>query len=625
LLKLRLDTTYLDLAEGESLSLTVTCPLFDQDGAEALFSFPFRLPATPRNLAALSHANRLDNADNTTTYTNCALEIEGLPFEPSGVLELDDQAFTADTITAVFRNQVPDLDAALEKIKIHEILDEITVTGATPDAFWAFDQTAASPALFQIGFGGTQYSFNPPGGTLPSAIAENLTNQINAAFPGSAVWVPGQEQIKIYSAAVNEEGINLVHLNNIALDSVTTTGQAQLAQFKNYLDDLNATPQDSHCFPLVRWYLFYKGDETRLGFLNWVNYALDSAWVENQPSTVPAWFVTFVPMVKLPYVFQKIADNSGGLLSSLTGYFEEADIQQLILFNNRSLDALAADTYNTVGTTTATQYLNCFKTSFLLNDHVPQMTAKELLLIFLRGFACWRKTIGTTLEIIKKQDMLLDGPIDWTSLAEPNYTATRNLREGFTLEFPEFEDRYTDPTQLQDFVSGDGEPPFTLPFHTAHMSTQDVLASGGTLKAPVVRQSGTSDEGGVGENSYSTRLLFFRGMQPTTSVDTYPYATHDTTDANGDPLGDLSLDLNAVDGLYELHHKGILGLLADGQPITLAMRLSIADILTARQWTNARRTITLPEGQVTAVIKSIKFKADANGLGISLVEFVQEK
>ena len=64
---LRLNTTPLDLEPGEALQLTVANPLLDQDGAEALFSFPFKLPATARNLTALAHANRLDNADNTTT------------------------------------------------------------------------------------------------------------------------------------------------------------------------------------------------------------------------------------------------------------------------------------------------------------------------------------------------------------------------------------------------------------------------------------------------------------------------------------------------------------------------------------------------------------------------------
>lgn len=68
MLKISLNTTYLDLDPKTALSLAVHNPLFDGDGAESVYSLPFKLPATPRNLQALEHANRLDRSSNTVTH-----------------------------------------------------------------------------------------------------------------------------------------------------------------------------------------------------------------------------------------------------------------------------------------------------------------------------------------------------------------------------------------------------------------------------------------------------------------------------------------------------------------------------------------------------------------------------
>lgn len=609
----------LDLKEGEAMSIVLHNPLFDDNEFEVLYSYPFTLPATPPNLEALQHANRLDRSPTqTATYMNATLYVEGVPLE-HGILELHENPFSPESIGAVFKNSIPLLEEQLERIRINEILPTIAVTGFAPEAVWTFDQTTPAPALFQVGFGGQQFSFNPPAGTAPSAIAEELTNQINATFPGAASWVPGQQQLRISATAINTHGINLSWFTNIALDEAITLGLAQQTAFYNYTQSLLSTPAASHVFPIIRWYGFYKGDEIRLDFHNYVNYHFVGGWLANLPSSDPQWKTTFVPFVKLPHIFQKIADNSNGLLIGYDGYFLNADVQKLIIFNNRSLDALVKDTYPD-----GDKYLNSFQAAFDLNDHVPEMTAKELLQKFLSGFACWCRLVGKTLTFYKKRDQITAPPLDWTHLAEPGYQGTRIKKRGFKIRYPETEDRHEDSTQLQP--TGSGEEEFTLPFHSAHVGVFPVLVGGGLFKTPVVRQAGSSQEGGVGDNSVSFRLLFDRGKQPGSSgVFQYPLASHDFTNYAGSATGTLSLDVGKPGGIYQQNFKGVTELLADGQPVTIPVRLAIHDIVELRRWVNSRRIIKLPEGQMVGIVKSVKFKATSKGIGVSLVEFVQEK
>ena len=635
MIKLRLDTTYLNL-DALSLDITITNPLFDQDSSEALFTFPFRLPATPTNLYALQNANRLDNADNTTTYLGAVFEIEGLPFEPSGILELDEQSFTADAINVVFKNQVPKLFEQFDKLKINDLLETITIPVVT-QPLWKFALSvppSSAGITYTIIIDTIAYSYTTPSSVVNSAVTRSLALAINAAHPGLADEGFNNE-LWLNSAEVNNVAIDVPNLVNLDDPIVVTVGEAAMANLEAFVDDVSWTPDDRVSFPYLYWKRFYKGNVE--GYNDRHNTWVDGDYIHNTPSTTSdrTWSAGFIPLVRIPYILDRIAAAVPDYFTQHLGFFAEADGAQLLLLNNRALDQVYYDRYANIGTGVF-KYLNGHKTSIYLNEHVPSLGASQFIRYLLEQFQLYMVVVGTTIEFRKKRDMLASAPLDWTHLSEPSYTATRKHRRGFTLQYPELrsEDKnfllsaasnYT--SQLLDYASGEGFEEYTLPFGTA-MVNDTVISlpiSGGVLKCPDLSQFGSSDEADLGDNPISLRLLFDRGINITDQGDNYVMATHDTTDVDGNPAGDLSLDLNAPDGLYHLHHKGITELLADGQPVTLPMRLGIADILELRKWTNARRTIVLPEGQVTAVVKSVKFKAGSDGIGISLVEFVQEK
>jgi hypothetical protein len=635
MIALRLNTTYLDLPEGIALDLNIFNPLFDRDGAEALFSIPFTLPATPTNLHALAHANRLDNADNTTTYLNAALEIEGLPFEPAGVLELDGQTFTANSITATFKNIVPTLFEQLDKLKINDLLETIAVPNIT-DAYWIFPLSvppSSAGITYTIIIDTLGYSFTTPSSVPNAAVTQSLALAINAAHPGLADTGFNDELI-LNSLLVNDVAIDVPNLVNLDDPTATTVGQAALADIEAFINSISFTPDDRVSFPYLYWEKFYKGLVE--GFTERHNVWLDGDTLSNEPAdNDKEWKTGYIPLVRVPYILEQIALAIPDYFTVHTGFFAADDGAQLVVLNNRTLDRVYYDRYPNNGTGVF-KYLNGHKGSIALNEHVPNMSAGEFFRRMMEQFALYMEVIGTSVKFIKRRDMITSSPLDWTSLSEPDYSATRKHRQGFTLQFPDLkvEDKKFlqsagEPYILQatEYLSGEGFQEFTLPAGiTKWNDTVIALPIAGTiLKCPYINQPGSSDEGGLGDNDYSFRLLFDRGIQLTDASDNYVMATPDNLDQAGDTIADLSMDLEAADGLYHLHHKGILELLADGQPVTMAMRLSIADILNTRKWDNARRTITLPDGQVTAVIKSIKFKVDANGLGLSLVELVQEK
>lgn len=633
MLRLRLDTTYLDLDPDDSLTLNIHNPLFDAGGAEALYSFPFQLPATPRNLDALSHANRLDNSSNLTTYAGAVLELDGIPFE-HGVLELDDQGFTADNITATFKNVVPALFEQLDNLKLTNLLETVAIPSVT-DAYWVFALSVppSTGVTYTIIINTLAYTFVAPGSVPNAAVTQALALAINAAHPGLADTGFNDDLI-LYSEGVNGVAIDVPNLVNLDDPAAVTLGEAAQLDLHAFVDSLAITPDDRLTFPYLYWKKFYKNLVT--GYNDRHNVWVDGEMILNEPSlTKLEWTTSFIPLVRVPYILDQIAAAIPEYFTVHQGFFAADDGSELIVLNNRCLDLLYYDRYPNNGGGVF-KYLNGFKADIDLNEHVPEMSAGDFFRRLLEQFALYIRIVGTSIEFVKKRDMLASVPIDWTSLSEPNYSATRRLRRGFTLQYPDLrsEDKNFLPstsdyynTQATEYISGDGFEQYTLPAGIVRSNgTVVALPLSGVLKCPDLNQPGSSDEGGIGDNDYSFRLLFDRGLQPTSNpVFSYPCASHDYTNYAGNPTGALSFDLNDAGGLYHLHHKGILELLADGQPVTLAMRLGIADILTARKWENARRTITLPEGQVTAVIKSIKFKASTQGLGVSLVEFVQEK
>lgn len=615
MLKIRIDTQYLDLAVDTELTITLHNPAFDNDAGEHLYSFPFRFPWTENNISILQNPQRLDT--NGNAKFSASLEIEGLPFEQNGVLTLIGQAFDGQGGSAVFKNETADFLDDLSRIKINEILDTISPTSVAT-AEWLLDTTIDPPHIYTLSIGGVPFSYNAPGTDDKLGVLAALQTLINAEYPNLSS-VTGALQLSLDAETMND--YSLGSLDGLSVVSVTTLGDARQQALASHVDGINNTPVSSHCFPSFWWDGFYAGNNKGF-FQNKINVWLDGTTITNtaKAGANDGWEHTYIPFVKLPYVFQKIADQLSDI-SSWKGEMDDTEIQQLILFNNQALDQV----YHDRQSDNSKLYLNGFKSTFQLNDHVPDITALDLLKNFLTIFALYFTRIGSTIYFHKKQDQLTPDPIDWTHLSEPHFSATRTGQEGFKIEYSDTNDLATTSGQLSEYTSGAGENIYTLPFHTVRFANL-VLTSNTIAKLPITKQKGSSDEGGLGQNDYKFRLLFYRGLQPAANADTYPFATHDHKNYENTVLGPLSLDIaTPVNGLYGQYHKGVANLIADGQPVKRSTRLSIHDILELRKWTNARRIVQLADGQMVGVIKSVQFKVNTKGMSVAIVEYLQEK
>lgn len=634
MIRITINNTDLDLDPATAIPVNLLNPLFDRDGAERLFTFSFKLPATPRNLATLKHANRLDNHDNTTTYPGVTLYIEHAQFVTGGVLELDEQTFNAASINAIFTNESKTLLETLEKIDLHDILETVSCQLSPPDPYWTFSLTEvpATGLTYTIIIDTIAYSYTAPSAVPEEAVVASLRIAIEADHPG--LVVPGtSETLRLYAEGVNEVFIDIDNLVRLELTSAVTVGESIHEGLRNHAIQANSDPS-SHVFPVIYWPKYY--NTLVDNYLERINPILDGEARPNLPSMDKlSWRAAWVPFVLVQYVLSRITNAAAGVFDTIEGWLaDNPDAQDLIIFNNRSLDQVYYDRYSDPGL--PFKYLNAGKTSIRLANHLPDFTAGEFISRLNAIFALWMRIEGTTVEFVKKRDQLAHPPIDWTQYAATEYTATRTRRRGYTLDLADItkEDQAfvseiaPYPDQLAGRTGGEGFEDYDLPFNSAKVSPAvNVLGENGIEagKLPYVQQTGSSDEGGIGNNNdFSFRLLFYRGLHPNADDLLYPYATYDATNYDGDPAGSLSLDLNDDDGLYDQHFKGIPELLADGTPVTMLLHLPIAKILELRTWQNSRRKISTPHGEIIAVVKSVQFRATMQGIGPCKVELVKQ-
>jgi len=274
MLRIRLDTTYLDLA-GASLQLTLHNPLFDDGGEQATYSFPFKLPATPRNAEKLKHPHRIDTSDNAV-FENAVLEIGGA-MHIIGRLELKRQPFTKDTIQAVFKNETENVFDELAKIDINEILETVTSSLNPPTAEWLFAPTAPPQHYSMVIDGVTMIvTVTESASMTVSEVIDALVFDINAAFPGMASN-SGGTHLALDANEVEDHPVESYN-SALTLTSVTSPAQSEQQAFLNHVDSVNTTSVTTHCFPVMRWIGFYKGNNL-LKFTNWINPWFDGSTI----------------------------------------------------------------------------------------------------------------------------------------------------------------------------------------------------------------------------------------------------------------------------------------------------------------------------------------------------------
>jgi len=592
-----------DLPPGTSLSLVTSCPIFDRDRVGRAFSYPFRLPKTPANLSLLKHVSRLDSkagfvADGATLMVGGGLYESG---------ELVALGSNEESIEVTFRNLPLTVAERLGKIYINEILDTITIPNTGPDPAIVLDVTTPPFAYF-ITIGGISYTLGIGGssGMTHAEVCEYFRDEINADYPG--LVIAGTTTITIDSTTLSELEPNWNLMTGFAINSYITVGKAQQISFLNYVEDVVATPVDELCWPCIRWEAFYEGKNGLYNHtVNPVFAGVAQANVEDEDQTRFEW--AYVPMVRLPYILEKIREAAD--LAFVGGYVDDADIQQLILVNNRSCDLSIEDYYENE----TYKYLNAQVAAINLNDHVPKMTALDFLKRLGSGLNFTTDYEQGGMVFTKVLDRVNKKPEDWSPYVQPkSYDVALPKAEGIHLLYPtDGAEGYINPAQLAAYDLAPAERRQEMPFNSLYIA--GVLASGfGVGRSPITRRKGISVIFGGGQNSMGLCLLFYRGTGTSSLGASYPYATHDEFGSDGATvIGGLSLALSGDLGLVEQNFGDTL-LYADKRDLSIDAVLPIGELYRLRKWENARVRFYHREGVVIAVLKSVEFRDTTTNL-----------
>lgn len=585
----------LELTSGQSLSITLSCPIFDPDRVARTFSLPFKIPLTPANRKAILHANRFD-AHNSWDPTSARLFVGGGEFDNGEFVVLGSNDKEID---AVFRNAPTTLLDDLDKIKIYEILETVDIDQIIEAV--ATLTVHPPPFAYQIRVGSIDYTLGIGGSSSMTTgeVALYFANLINADYPGMAEAT--STELKLDSFKIDEYPVFFSGLSGFTVASYISSGQASQANFLNHVETLFDTPADTHVFPVVRWRSFYEG-KNKL-YVEIVNPCFDGTALQNEPNEEETLFkYTYIPFIRLKYILNRIKEHVG--IGYLAGYVDDPEFQRLILPNNYSCDRSYRSYYDT---SDSYLYLNGFVPEIDLNAHVPRMSALDLIKKLAASLNLIIEYKDGGLYFSKVIDLLSLPPANWTKYVDNNGISLKLKQpKGLVLDYVEnTKDAEPKSGQLGKYTLGAGGNNQYLPFNTFVEFGAD-LQDHGTFRCPRTNQPGRSFIFGGKENDLTFHLLFDRDTGTNTELEEYVYATHDEyASDHSTVVGELSLELTGDLGLVAQNFGDSLKI-PDASDIDVAIVIPIGEIYRIRAWKNARITFYHPNGTVIAIIKSVE-------------------
>lgn len=599
-----------------SATININNPIFD---AGRTFSYPFRIPLSAQNRSIFSFVDRLDSQEKRRDYP-AALYLNGLLFE-RGLVRIE--AATDKQLSIYFVDQVRQLEEELEQISLRSLLPTIEVPESllAPAPHFVFE-LAEPPTTYFLALAGGNVSFD--GGSTKQEVVAELHSQIEAIHPGMSFWqeFPGtQDTLQLVSSEVDQQPFSLVGALGLTLISQNNAATVRQFNLRQHLNQVNFAPLSDYCFPVVRWFDFYKDANTE-HFKSWINFWVDGTSIENQPYETKSWEHSVVPMVFLRYVYEQLFEQLDLELPNRE-FLGIDEINKLVLFNNYALDEVSQHFYAFVENNEVTEgmrYLNGLKSSFRLGDHLPDLSGAELVQAVNETFNLYTDQQDDKVVFVRKLSQLQSPPIDWTKQIEPDYAIDKLENNGYTLRYQIEQDNYRTTGQLDDYIRGAGEQEIDLPISSIYMATQS--RNFADILVPISKSAGSSDEIGLGQNDYDLRLLFFRGLRTNENGELYPLASSQDTDLDGNVIGDYSFNLQSDTGIRARFWQNYPDLLSN-DTVTKAVRLSVAELIEIKCWQNGRRSFRQAAGQMTGVIKSIQFKASARGISVAKVELIK--
>lgn len=607
MINIQLDTDSLDLPADLRMQITGSNPAFDKDSVGRVFTYPFRAPASPRNLAALKHLNRMDaRRDTNASRRTVSLWIEGYKLEEGDltITEANDQV-----IEMAFGKLAGSFLADLEKIKIRQLLPTINIE-QTEVGTWVILLNLLSTE-FEMTINGVYYTAS---GVDTDAAGESLRDQINADYPGAASYEDGAYLLTVTALDNGPFNVRLEPSGfpnpGLSLVSHQTVGFAVEKNLHDYVLSVQNSPVEALDFPTLYAPKLY--DDKNTPYHGFVNYRYGADVGANSAALTQDFEFAFIPFVKVKYLFDLIIQAVG--LEAWSGeVYNDDDFERLLIFNNLTLDLFHED-WNTA--LNYTEYINSGPRSFALGDHVPDWTALELVKRITAGLNIYMEQRGQTVYLRKRVSQLNGAAVNYNARIGAAY------KKIFVEEKPYYLDFQPDPNekdsvygQLQPYPAVAGDR-VELPFKPLYETTiSNSVEETDSWKMCTWLALGTSTPFGLNTN-YGFRLFFGRGLQDTTDAETYCMSSTGNTDTAGAVIGTFALPFEGDNGLVEAFFGNWYDL-QYANLIEIDAMLDVGELARILRWDNPLVRFLHPEGHVLGMIKTVDCNASLYGIGLA--------
>lgn len=605
MLEFEIAENVLDISEDTAVQITLANPAFDQGSLARAYSYPFRLPHSPANVAALQHRHRLDARDGTG-YMPAALRIAGTPFQEGRAYV---QQHSERSSEIVFQNESLGQIEALEKIKLRELQPAPITIPAVQQA--RIQLLALNVAPHRVEVNGEAYESALP--VLNDAM-NAIVAAINADFPGLASWISAISYLQ-FDWDEDLEGLQIDYAPlSYSLADERQLSEARAFNLQVYID---ANPAPFR-FPTAYNPSLYDGNNPAWsGYINWfLNDKYDPvSWHDS-----PAWENTYIPYVRLRWLLDQIAAAAAlaGIVFDVSQSLSD-ELDELLLDNTFPLDLLVEEYVLT--DSLGWQQRNGFATQILLENHLPDWSAKEFLTRLAGALNCHFRFEDDQLILKPNQAQALTPEQDWTPYTSPAYSFEPTATTGIEFSYDEAEELLPDDwSESDNFILGAGENPYQVPFRPLwnRLQPNALALVASTWRTAYSEQVGTSSTFNLRETPGPLRLFIYRGIQEDLQGNTYRLGASDREDASADELGDLSLIW--AEGYFALFWRAWAEFMFT-PIITRTCWLPLVELLRLRDFREPLVRIFHDDGEATALVRNVQVRISPKGLSAAKIEF----
>lgn len=618
----------IELTPGAFATIVMECPIFDREALERTYSYPFSLPASNANLVALDFINRLDAS--AAVERAAQLYLGGYMFE-EGVLVV--KSITNKTINVVFQNTTIDLQKRLRAVGIQDVPMPVQLTDAYCPAV-TLSYTYPVP-----GNPKTHVAIRIDGMVYIGAKTDipALVLAINTDYPGlaTATLLPGAPPVGGFTGITINciAGIEDIDVRIIFSDEIPVYAE-QFIVFSISNDNERVSADvaavieagsfgSSLCFPVVYAPNLYAGkNEGFSGYANYTDINGDCSLLPGGFSSGAnlAWATMPLPMPRLRYVANQLAAHFGYTVGGSLWAVDEIN-EEAIVWTNRPAETVWTQLVVPI------RYVGIGRvripdTTVQVNTLLPDGDSMDFFTRIANTFCCYITFRRGEIRCQLIRPLLRNNPQDWTIFTDPNYAADIAAPTPYSLDYDRGDEAPVLAGQLERIDGGENAQEFKPGFFTLYdYDTTDDFNTDEenprSWRLPYTTEEGISAAHSVSQKT-SFRLLFYRGKQQDSRETDYNLATHGTSAYNGIAAGSTSLAWEEQGGL--LHYwADYINIITKGKVVTFLVNLPINILIGMASWENPVVRIYNASGTVTGVVRSIKFKAGTEGIGLSEV------